>query len=261
VANLKRHEALAAGLTSREQLELKATAVTLANADVRVAEAARNAQRASLERLKLRQAFATVRAPFAGTISARTVERGSLVAAGKASPLFKLTSLETVRVFVQVPQAHVAGVRRDSAVKVSVPEYPRQTFAGTIKRSADALDQASRTMTVEVHVPNPERKLLPGMYGNVALALSNDGSATILSVPPSALVVGEQGVKVATVTSDGIVQLVPVVVERDRGTDIEIASGLKGDEQIVVNLSPSLQEGSHVHATQAVPPVLKGGGK
>jgi len=254
-ANLRRYRALAEGLTSREELEQKETAARLAEASVRVAEAARDAQRANLARLKSRKAFSTVRAPFAGTITARTVERGALVSAGRSSPLFKLAALETVRVFVQVPQPHVAGVQRGAAASVSVHEYPRETFVGTVTRTADALDSSTRTMTVEIHVPNPERKLLPGMYSSVSIPLTRDDAARIqlFTVPASALVVSEHGVQVASVSDDHRVHLIDVVVERDRGTDIEIASGLRGDEQIVTNLSPALQEGSRVHAVAKKP--------
>jgi len=123
-------------------------------------------------------------------------------------------------------------------------------FEGTIARTADALDTSSRTMTVEIHVPNPERKLLPGMYSSVSIPLTRQSAthAPLFTVPASALVLSDQGVKVASIGEGDRVHLTDVVVERDSGTDIEIASGLRGDEKIITNLSPSLQEGSRVIA-------------
>lgn len=248
-ATLRRYRALAAGLTSREELDLKETQLQLDDADVHVAEAARNAQRANVERLKWRQAFAKVRAPFAGTITARTTERGSLVSAGRASPLFKLTTLDTVRLFVSVPQARVAATHPGLDAQVQVAEYAARQFAGTVKRTSDSLDASSRTMTVEVHVPNPERKLLPGMYGSVTLTL--DSATSPLNVPATALIVGEHGVKLARVDGEGLVHLIAVEVERDRGSEVEIASGLRGDEQIIVNPGPAVQDGSRVRDAAA----------
>lgn len=255
VANLKRYLALGNGLTSREELDLKRTQARLDEADVHVAEAARNAQRASMARLKLQQSFALVRAPFAGTVTARTVERGNLVSARGGSPLFKVTALQTLRIFVQVPQSRVAGVRRDLPARITLPEYPNRTFAGTVTHVADALDASSRTMAVEVQVPNPERTLLPGMYSNVTLTLSDAPRA--LTVPASALIIGEHGVHIAQLTKDGHAHFTPVVIARDRGSDIELESGLTGDEQIIVNPGPALHDGGEVKATPLLTTALK----
>jgi membrane fusion protein, multidrug efflux system len=242
--SLKRYEALAHGMASQEEIDQKRTQAALDEADVGVANAARAASAASLDRLLQVKAFSKVVAPFAGTITSRTVERGSLVSSGRDSPLFKITSLDTVRVFVQVPQSRVAGVTAGQKATVSVAEYPGAKLEGRISRVAGALDASSRTMNVEVRVPNPDRKLLPGMYATVALEIGRVSSA--LSLPATALVVGEKGVRVASVDADGRVRMIPVEIARDRGADVELASGLSGTESIIANPGPAVVEGSVV---------------
>lgn len=223
LVSLKRYEALVRGMASQEEIDQKRTQVALDEADVGVAEAARQASQANLDRLLQIKVFSRVLAPFAGTITARTVERGSLVWSGRDSPLFKITSLETVRVFVQVPQSRVAGVEPGQRAQVAVAEYPGEKLEGRVSRSAGALDYASRTMNVEVRVPNAEHKLLPGMYATVSLELGRTGVSW--AVPATALVVGEKGSRVAVVDAQGRVRMLPVEIARDRGADVEIAAG------------------------------------
>jgi len=245
-ATLRRYQALAAGLTSREELDQRETQLRLDEADVRVAQAALSAARANQERRKLQEGYALVRAPFDGTITARNVERGSLVAAGRSQALFKISALDTLRIFVQVPQNRVPGVRTGLPAQLQVAEYPQRAFAGTVSRTASALDAASRTLTVEVRVSNAEHTLLPGMYANVTLPLA--GSSAGFLVPATALIIGEQGVKVASLTAEGRVRLLPVQIARDRGSEIELSTGLTGSERILVNPRPSLREGAQLAA-------------
>jgi len=250
LATLGRYQALAAGLASREELDQRETQARLDDADVKVAQAALSAQRASFERRKLQQAYALVRAPFDGTITARNVERGSLVAAGRSQALFKITALDSLRIFVQVPQNRVPGVRTGLPAQVQVAEYPTQVFAGTVNRTASALDAGTRTLTVEVRLPNPKRVLLPGMYASVSLPL--EGASAGFLVPATALIIGEQGVKVASLDAEGKVRILPVQIARDRGSEIELASGLTGQERIIVNPRPSLREGAQLAAAGGV---------
>jgi RND family efflux transporter MFP subunit len=249
LVSLKRYEALVRGLASEEEIDQKRTQAALDEADVGVAEAAKLASQANLGRLLELKAFSRVLAPFAGTITARTVERGSLVSSGRDSPLFRITSLSTVRIFVQVPQSRIAGVEPGQRAQVAIAEYPGAKFEGRISRSAGALDHASRTMNVEVRVPNDARKLLPGMYATVSLELGRSGTAW--AVPATALVIGEKGVRVATVDAQRQVRMLPVEIARDRGADVEIATGLTGTESIIANPAPAIVEGSVVRVDGA----------
>jgi RND family efflux transporter MFP subunit len=242
-ASLKRHAALG-GFISQEELDQKRTQVALDEADVAVAVAARDAQRANIERLQQVQAYARVLAPFAGTITARHISPGALVTRGRESPLFDISARDTLRVSVQVPQSRVAGIEQGQLAKLSVAEYPGVEFAGHVTRRAGSLDSATRTMHVEVQVPNRERKLLPGMYANVTIEIERAGAALI--VPASALIIGEQGVRVAAVDAQGLVRLLPVQIERDRGVDVEISGGLSGEEALIANPAPTVADGSHV---------------
>lgn len=246
--NFDRYRSMTPGLISQQDVDEKRTSATLAAADVAVASAAVAAARANLGRLRQLKAFAKVVAPFSGTITARSIEVGALVARGKDAPLFKLSALDQLRVFAQVPQNKVAGVHPGQRARVAVAEEPRRVFEGVVARSAGALDSDSRTMTVEVRVDNPERRLLPGMFASVTLELRASG--TRLSVPATAVIIDEHGTHVARVGAGGRVQLIPVVIERDNGAEVEIGSGLDGSESLIANPGPSIGAGSRVQVAQ-----------
>jgi len=201
-------------------------------------------QQANIRRLLQLKSFARVVAPFAGTVTARNVERGSLVSAGNATPLFKVAILDPVRVFVQVPQDAASGVKNGLEAKVNVREYPGRAFEGKVARSAGALDQNTRTMLVEVRVPNPKNELLAGMYAEVSLTLPS--SHRVLEVPATALLNDAKGLRVALVEPDNTLRLVPVTVERDTGATVLIASGVTADARVVKLSSADMVDGKRV---------------
>jgi RND family efflux transporter MFP subunit len=243
--NLDRYEKLApSGITSQEELEKTRAQSDVSSADVSVANANVEAQRANLQRLAQLKSFARVLAPFAGTVAARMVERGALVSAGNASPLFKISATDPVRVFVQVPQDIAGSVKVGANAQVTVREFPGRTFDGQIARSAGSLDSSTRTMTTEVRVPNPKGELLSGMYAEVSLKLPT--SHRVFELPATALLNDAKGLRVAVVGQDSHVRLVPVVLERDTGATIEIASGIDGSEKIVKLASGQLTDGAVV---------------
>jgi membrane fusion protein (multidrug efflux system) len=247
--SLKRYQALAPqGIASQQDLEQKASQSKVDEANVRVAEAARNSQLANVHRLEQLKAFARVTAPFAGTITDRAVQRGKLVAAGTGQHLFKIATLDPVRAFVQVPQSLVAGVKQGLAAEVSVAEQRGKAWKGIVVRTASALDASSRTMSVEVQVPNPDHRLLPGMYAEVALKL--DASQRLFVLPASAVATTKDGVRVAVVETDGRVRWTKVRLERDNGADVEISEGLTGNEQIIASPGPAVVDGLVVQAVK-----------
>lgn len=247
----RRYAALAPeGVISLQELAQYAAQAHVDAANIRVARAERGARSAELERLQQLQRFARVVAPFAGTVSARHVERGTLVSGAASGSLYEIVVTDPVRVFVQVPQSLVPDVRAGLPVEIGVSEYPGVAFAGELTRASGTLDPESRTMRAEVRVPNPDGRLLPGMYASVVLTLARGRPSFLL--PATALVSGAAGPRVASVDGDGNVRLVPVDVKRDYGAEIEIEQGLSGSETIVRAPGPQLRDGTRVRIADPV---------
>jgi RND family efflux transporter MFP subunit len=243
--NLDRYEKLTpAGVASQQELDKQRADTIVSAANIRVAEANVEGQRANIRRLMQEKSFARVLAPFAGTVTARSVERGALVSAGNGTPLFKVAALDPVRVFVQAPQDVAPSIKVGVASKVTVREFPGRTFEGKVSRAAGALDPATRTMTTEVRVPNPNGELLPGVYAQVSLALPIPHKT--YEIPATALMNDAAGLRVAVVTADDTIHLAPVTIERDTGATFLIGSGLDGTERVVKLASAELTEGRKV---------------
>ena len=244
-ANLSRYKALIpSGVVSQADLDQRSAQSQVDEANVNVAQANVAAQEANMRRLAQLKSFAHVTAPFGGTITQRNIEIGSLVTAGNATPLFKIAAMDPARVFIQVPQDVAVGVRADVPATVSLREYPGRKFEGKVTRAAGELDPASRTMNTEVRVPNPKGELIAGMYAEVALTLPS--SHRVFEVPSTALLNDAKGLRVAVVDSESKVHLTPVVVERDTGASIEIASGIDASARVIKLASTQLSEGKIV---------------
>ncbi|HEY5146918.1 MAG TPA: efflux RND transporter periplasmic adaptor subunit [Polyangiaceae bacterium] len=244
-ANLKRYQQLTpVGVASQADLDQRQAQAQVDEANVSVAQATIDAQQANIRRLTQLKAFARVTAPFAGTVTQRWVEIGALVTAGNGQPLYRVAALDPARVFVQVPQDVAPGVRADLPATVLVREYPGRSFQGKVARSAGELDSATRTMNTEVRVPNGDGALIAGMYAQVALTLPSPHR--VFELPATALMSDANGLRVATVDDDSKIHLIPVVVERDTGTSIELSSGLTGGERVVKLASAEFVEGGPV---------------
>jgi RND family efflux transporter MFP subunit len=236
------------GVTSQQELDQRAAEARVSEANVVAAAANIEVARADVRRLTQLKAFARVTAPFAGTIVQRTVERGALLTAGNSTPLFRLAQTDPLRAFVQVPQALAVGAKVGAAAKISVREYPGRVFEGTISRIAGALDPSTRTMTTEVWLPNPEHELLPGMYAQASLSLS--GTHVVYELPATTLYNDANGLRVAVIDAQNKLQFRRIVLERDAGPTIEIASGLDGSERVVKLANAALDEGESVRVRQ-----------
>jgi RND family efflux transporter MFP subunit len=243
------------GLASQADLDQRHAQFEVDEANVHVAEANVSAQQANIRRLVQLKAFGRVTAPFAGTITQRSVERGALVASGNATPLYKIAAVDTVRVFVQIPQDVAPKVAVDLPAKVTVREFAGRTFDGKVSHAAGALDAASRTMTTVVSVPNTARELLPGMYAQVALTLP--APHRVLEVPATAIISDAKGLRVAVVDAEGTLHLAPVLVERDTGPTLEIATGIAEGARVVKIAGPQLEEGKQVETFTAPPEAPK----
>jgi membrane fusion protein, multidrug efflux system len=244
-STLDRYKKLvSSGVATQQDLDQKGAQAEVDLASVNVAKAMVGTQRANLARLGQLKSFARVVAPFSGTITARMVDRGALVSPGAAAPLFRLAALDPMRVFVDVPQDVAPSVHPGVSATVTVREYPGRAFEGKVARTAGALDAASRTLSTEVRVPNGDGALLAGIYAEVRLTLTVPHQ--VLELPATAILPDARGVRVQLVGPDGVVHLVPVVIERDLGTTVSISNGVAPGDRVVKLASAELSEGMHV---------------
>jgi len=206
------------------------------------------AAEANLARLDTVQSYRLVKAPFDGVITLRNVDVGALVNAGNTL-LFRIAQIGTLRTYVNVPQANASGVKPGQPAVLTVPNLPGRRFTGAVARTANALDPASRTLLVEVHVPNPGGALLPGMYARVELMSAQPNAP--LRIPSDALIVRGEGTEVAVVRDDHTVHLQKVEVGRDYGDRMEVISGLTEGQTIIANPGDVVREGLQVEPVPA----------
>lgn len=235
---------------SQQELDERRASQRQAVADLAAADA-------NIRRLEQLQAFRRVTAPFSGTVVRRNVDVGALISAGSgagARELFYLAQTDVLRLDVAVPQAHAASVRAGQAVELRLAERGGAPVIGQVERSAGAIDPATRSMQVEIRVPNAEGRLLPGAYVEATLPLAQGAPALV--VPPNVLQFRQQGARVATVQTgaDGVqrVALRPVTLGRDLGRLVEIRDGLQLGEVLVMNPHDAIEDGEAVVA-RAVP--------
>ena len=222
-------------------------------------EKAYEAANANLQQLEKVQGFQQILAPFAGKIAARNIDVGTLVTAGtgnSGTPLFSLVQSDVLRVYVFAPQENAPSIHEGLAAKIVLQEYPGQEFDGKVTRTAGALDPQSRTMQVEVQVPNQQGKLYAGMYGQVKFLLPDDNAPIV--VPADAFVFRAQGPQVVTVTNDNRIHWQKISVGRDFGTQLEVLDGLKENTEVVMNPTDDLREGIEVQVKRPEKPKPEG---
>src|SRR5438094_889491 len=210
---------------------------------------AAEAARANLEQLEKTQGFKEIVAPFGGSISARNIDVGTLVTAGTGNagtPLFRIVQSDPLRVYVYAPQANALSIHEGLAAKIVLQEFPGQEFDGSVTRTAGALDPQSRTMQVEVQVPNHEGKLYAGMYGQVKFRLADENAPIV--VPANAFLFRTDGPQVATVSKDNRIHWQTIRVGRDFGTQLEVLDGLAENTGVVMNPTDDLAEGIQVQS-------------
>ena len=241
---------LAKGVVSKQendryQSEYRSAAAATKSLEKALAMARSNvgAAEANLARLDKVQGYREVKAPFDGVITQRNVDVGALVNAG-STLLFRVAQISSLRTYVNVPQANASEVRVGQAARLSVPNLPGRQFSGTVARTASALDPASRTLLVEVHVPNPDGALLPGMYARVEF--SGSRALEALRIPSDALIVRGEGMSVAVLRDGNTVHLQKVEVGRDYGDSLEVTGGLTEGQRIISNPGDVVREGIQV---------------
>jgi multidrug efflux pump subunit AcrA (membrane-fusion protein) len=258
----------------------KAT-VDAMQANINVSKATIAANEANVRRFQKMQGFNKVLAPFAGIITARNVEVGSLISAGSGSSvssttgttasnamtpgtgttqtgtgapassggLFQIARTDTLRIFISVPQTYVSSVKEGQSTAISIRELPQQTFTGRVIRTTSALDPASRTLLTEVQIANSGSMLLPGMYATVKFNVAM-GEPPV-RIPATALVIRADGPQVVTITADQKAHYQKVVIGRDYGGQVDIISGLAAGATLVINIPDGLQEGEAVNVQAA----------
>jgi len=235
---------------SQQEADEKRLTLAAREADVEASRAMIKAQEANVKRLEELQSFKQILAPFDGVITARNVEIGTLVSEGSgaaARELFRMVQLQNLRFHVPVPEGFVPSIHIGLEATLTFDAHPGKTFAGKVSRTSNAVDVASRTMLVEVRVPNPDGVLLPGMYAQVTFALRQASPALLM--PSNALLVRPEGTLAAVVGKDKTVHYKKIQVGRDYGTRIEVISGLEENDQVMVNPTTMIREGEKVEVS------------
>jgi RND family efflux transporter MFP subunit len=215
-------------------------------ADLSNKNAAVKAGQANVERLEALAGYKKITAPFDGVVTARDTDVGMLINAGGGSgpPMFVVSDITKLRVYVNVPQNYVPMVKVGAKAVITVPEYPNRTFPATVEASSQAVDVNSGTSRMQLGLTNSAGELLPGGYASVRLSLQRD--SVPLHIPSSALIFNQKGLRVATVGAGDKVVFKTVTIARDLGREIEIASGLSADDRIIVAPPDGLADGDQV---------------
>ncbi len=235
-ANLRKTDSV-----SQQEADQQASGYQQAQANLAAADA-------NVRRLEELESFKKVYAPFSGVLTRRNVDPGVLINSGAGltgKELFDIARVDPLRVYVSVPQAYAPNMKTGMKATVTLQEFPGQKFMGTVARTADAIDPATRTLNTEVDVPNKDGKLLPGSFGQVHFATGT--SVPRITIPVNAMLFRAEGPRVAIVDKDDTVHMHPINIGRDFGATLEILGGLEVSDRIIINPSDSLEEGQKVH--------------
>ena len=204
-----------------------------------------NAAQAEVDRVMAMKGFTRIVAPFDGVVTARNTDVGALINAGGGGPqLFEVSDTRKLRVYVSVPQSYASIVKVGAKAKLTVPENPGKVYSATVESSSRAVNVASGTMLIQLAVDNAAAELLPGGFANVSLEMPK--SAGGLSIPPSALIFGKAGLRVATVGPGDKVLIKPVTISRDLGRVVELGSGITASDRVIENPPDGVADGDPV---------------
>jgi RND family efflux transporter MFP subunit len=238
------------GVVTQQEVDQYRAGYDAQQANVAAAQAAHGSAAANVERLQDLKSFGVIVAPFDGVVTSRTAEIGQLVMAGTGTgkPLFKVAEVDTVRVFVNVPQLYASHIVVGMNAPTTVREIPGRAFAGTVARTAHELDVGTRTLLTEVDIPNPDDALIAGMYGQVSFHMPEHGQA--LLVPATAVLIDAQGTRMAVV-HDGVLSWKRVEIEGDLGDKLAISTGLAEGDVVVAAPSDRMAEGMRIRAVDS----------
>ncbi|MDA8231353.1 MAG: efflux RND transporter periplasmic adaptor subunit [Magnetospirillum sp.] len=259
VVRAKANENLAAITAKRWRVLLETHSVSQEATDEKIGDleaktAALAAARATVQKLEAFESFKYVIAPFTGVVTARKTDIGDLINAGSGHgrELFRVADVHEMRTFVQVPQQLAAGMRPGLRADLLLPQYPARIFPATVATTSNAINRGARTLLVELHSGNPDGLLQPGAYAEVHFCLPRNFK--VLRIPTSALLFRKGGLKVAVVGADNRIELRPIKVGRDLGTQVDILTGITRFDRVVNRPPDSLAGGEIVRIAGQVAP-------
>jgi RND family efflux transporter MFP subunit len=260
LATARANQSLSASTAARWKNLLAKDAVSQQEYDEKAGDLAAKtsvvkAQEANVSRLLATSAFKRIVAPFDGVVTTRNTDIGQLVSSGNPAeqPLFTVSQVDRLRVYVQVPQSYVAQIHKGMTAKLVAPERPTETFTATVVADAQAISAQTGSLLVQMQLDNRDRKLKAGGYVQASLTLP--ASKTVARIPSTALINDEHGVHVALVGPDGKVVMRPVTVARDLGQTIDIASGLRPNDKVIDSPPDDLAAGDAVKIARDAAPV------
>src|SRR5579862_5384595 len=233
-------ELLASNAVTQQDTENFVTQAASADTQVKSAQA-------NVERLQQLTGFEKVYAPFDGVVTARDVDIGTLISAGSGTggrEMFHMDDEHIMRVYVNVPQSDAPNTTPGTPADLTLNEYPGRRFTGTVARTSHAIDPTSRTLLVEVDVPNPHGLLVPGAFTQVHFRV-NVPKQTLV-IPVSTLMFRQEGLRVATVVDGNKAKLVPITIGQDDGRVVQVIEGLQPNDLVVQSPPDSLVDGETV---------------
>jgi membrane fusion protein, multidrug efflux system len=235
----RRKTLIASNFVSMQEIDERTADLSNKNASV-------NSSQANVERLEALAGYKKITVPFDGIVTARNTDVGALINAGGGSgpPMFIVSDIKKLRVYVNVPQTYVPSVKIGAKATITVPEYPTRTFEATVEASSQSVDVTSGTTQMQLGLDNSAGELMPGGFANVRLVLQREGVP--LHIPSSALVFDQKGLRVATVTPENRILFKPVTISRDLGRDIELAGGITLDDRVISTPPDGIVDGDPV---------------
>ena len=246
---------------ARYQNLLKTNSVSKQETDVATGDAAArkaavDASESNVHRLEQLQSFENIYAPYDGVITARNTDIGDLIQAGANSApkeLFHMASISELRVFVSVPEAYAPSIKGGDKATLTLDEYPGREFVGTIARNSNAIDSSTRTLNVEVDIPNTKGELLPGAYVFVHFKVPQHAASLML--PANTLLFRAEGLQVGVVQNNRV-HLQDVTISRDAGATVEIGTGITEHDAVIIDPSDSLANGQQVQVAGTKDPAM-----
>jgi RND family efflux transporter MFP subunit len=202
------------------------------------------ADQANINQLEALEAFKIIRAPFNGIVTARNTDIGDYIASGSGTQLFRMQQISPLRVYVNVPQAFASLAKIGAEGELTLEEFPGRKFLGHVTNTAKAIDPISRTLLTELQMPNETGELLPGAYA--LITLQADDNSGILTIPSNALLFRAEGTAVGVVDANGQAEIRKITTNVNLGDKLEISQGLSETDQVIVNPSDSLANGTPV---------------
>jgi RND family efflux transporter MFP subunit len=263
-ANLATAEAnknLAESTAKRWQTMVKSDSVSQQAVDEKTGDlvakqAIVKSEQASLDRLQALESFKRIVAPFDGVVTSRDTDVGALIDAGggRGPQLFTVSDIHQLRLYVSVPQSDSTAIRTGMTADLTVPGHSGTKFSAVVSSTSGAVNVESGSLLVELLVGDNAGTLMPGDFANVTIKLAPD--STLVHLPASALIFRTDGLQVATVGPDEHVKMRTIVVQRDLGHWVEIASGVNKDDRVIDSPPDALADGDEVHVTDKAEPIV-----